>query len=558
MPIRYDSVLLAALAGELAGKYTGGLLRWIVFDQSAMTVRLATAERGSILFALGPEAGAIVSDPATGPAPARRHVRLWQDLEIGTIETPFDSRMLVLRLRPRTEEARARHLVVELQTNGWNGLIVGEGSGRIEELLRPRDTGGRQLRRGAEYVPLRQDRLWADDPPAFDVWVDGIADLDSDGRRADALGRIAFLSTINVDWVLGTGDDPQPPEASYRRYMELRSADELGAWLLARRLGPQPYPRSLGEASARACPSILDAMAASRTSAPDPSNTPTSVEEAPEAAELRRLLDRARVRHRKRAEALARELESTGDSSELRSAAQLVLARKETLRRGLSEVVLTGFDGVEIKVALDPLLDPVENANRMFDEARRRERARTRIPALVEQALADTRKFDQALESLDEDGPSAELWTLIGGRRGTAARPGQSDRASLPFRTLRSTSGLEIRVGRGARANDDLTLRHSSPEDIWLHARQSPGAHVILRWGRRDQNPPHSDLVEAAMVAALNSDARHSGVVAVDWTRRKYVRKPRKAAPGAVIPERVKTLFVEPDAELVSRLSGST
>jgi len=78
---------------------------------------------------------------------------------------------------------------------------------------------------------------------------------------------------------------------------------------------------------------------------------------------------------------------------------------------------------------------------------------------------------------------------------------------------------------------------------------------VILRWERRDQNPPLPDLTEAAVLAALHSEARHSSVVAVDWTRRKYVRKPRKAAAGSVIPERVSTLFVEPDTAVRERLS---
>jgi len=67
--------------------------------------------------------------------------------------------------------------------------------------------------------------------------------------------------------------------------------------------------------------------------------------------------------------------------------------------------------------------------------------------------------------------------------------------------------------------------------------------------------PPRRDLVEAAVLAALNSRARTSATVPVDWTRRKHVRKPRKAAPGAVIPDQVATVFVEPDPDLPARLA---
>jgi predicted ribosome quality control (RQC) complex YloA/Tae2 family protein len=112
---------------------------------------------------------------------------------------------------------------------------------------------------------------------------------------------------------------------------------------------------------------------------------------------------------------------------------------------------------------------------------------------------------------------------------------------------------LEIRVGRGAHRNDDLTFHHSLPDDVWLHARHASGAHVVLRWSRKEK-PPARDLEEAAILAALHSRARGSGTVPVDWTRRKHVRKPRKAPAGTVILDRVKTLFVEPDPELPDRL----
>ena len=87
-------------------------------------------------------------------------------------------------------------------------------------------------------------------------------------------------------------------------------------------------------------------------------------------------------------------------------------------------------------------------------------------------------------------------------------------------------------------------------------ALAAKGAHVVLVWGRRDQNPAESDLRDAAGLAALHSRARTSATVPVDWTRRKYVRKPRKSPPGQVLVERAKTVFVEPDAALEERLRG--
>jgi predicted ribosome quality control (RQC) complex YloA/Tae2 family protein len=127
---------------------------------------------------------------------------------------------------------------------------------------------------------------------------------------------------------------------------------------------------------------------------------------------------------------------------------------------------------------------------------------------------------------------------------------------ALPYRVFRSSGGLEIRVGRGARHNDELTFRHSAPGDVWLHARHVGGAHVILRWPGPG-NPPARDLAEAATLAALHSKARTSGSVPVDWTLRKYVRKPRKAPPGRVAADRVATLFVRPEPALLETLAAS-
>jgi predicted ribosome quality control (RQC) complex YloA/Tae2 family protein len=138
-------------------------------------------------------------------------------------------------------------------------------------------------------------------------------------------------------------------------------------------------------------------------------------------------------------------------------------------------------------------------------------------------------------------------------------RPERTPRASpaaaerLPYRVYRTSGGLEVRVGKTSRDNDRLTFHHASPGDVWLHARSVPGSHVVLRWSAPEA-PPARDLEEAAVLAALHSRARTSGTVAVDWTRRKHVRKPRGAPPGRVGLLHARTLLVAPDPEVEARL----
>ena len=104
-------------------------------------------------------------------------------------------------------------------------------------------------------------------------------------------------------------------------------------------------------------------------------------------------------------------------------------------------------------------------------------------------------------------------------------------------------------VGRNNRENELLT-KTASPDDIWLHARDMGGSHVILKRGNKKEMPSKWTCYEAARVAAYFSKGRGSTTVPVDYTERRYVRKMKDAGPGKVIFTHEKTLFVEPKLEL--------
>jgi len=106
--------------------------------------------------------------------------------------------------------------------------------------------------------------------------------------------------------------------------------------------------------------------------------------------------------------------------------------------------------------------------------------------------------------------------------------------------------GWEILHGETSQANDHLTQRVARPNDVWLHARQITGAHVIIRTAGQKGVVPRPVLMQAALIAARNSDAKHSSLVPVDYTFRKHVRKPRGAAPGLVTYRNEKTIDVNP------------
>lgn len=189
-------------------------------------------------------------------------------------------------------------------------------------------------------------------------------------------------------------------------------------------------------------------------------------------------------------------------------------------------------DGSDARVEHAEGESAVELAERLYDQVRSMERALASLPARI-----------AAFARAPANAPPAT----------TQLERQASARTARPFRTYRSSGGLEIWVGRGAASNDMLTFHEASPRDVWLHARDTAGAHVVLRWSR-EEAPPSRDLEEAAVLAAWHSKSRGSGLVPVDWTRRKYVRKAKGGAPGQVLVQRAETVFVAPDERVERRL----
>ena len=106
--------------------------------------------------------------------------------------------------------------------------------------------------------------------------------------------------------------------------------------------------------------------------------------------------------------------------------------------------------------------------------------------------------------------------------------------------------GYEILIGESATANDFLTLRLASPNDLWLHVRASTSSHVVIKTRGKPDLIPKSVVDQAARLCAKHSSQKHSSLVPVDVTLKKYVRKPRGADPGSADYRNEKTLEVDP------------
>ncbi len=548
--IRYDSLLVRYLARELDERFRGVRISALRFDPERRDAALVFEESEAIVWRLHPTDGTV----RAGPAPALPvEVPLPRRATIRSVSAAPDERWIAIDLAtPRPRPDRTARIVVELMGNQWN-IVALEPSGRILAVLWPRSAGGRRLVVGAVYeAPAASARRGVDQPLSLEEWRALLGGVTSEDRVRTLVGAVAYMSPINAEAILGDAahaNDGDALAAAHLRYLEIASLPEPAPCLLATDRGAQPYPLPLPGMEPERFPSLLAAMDAATGTAAVPA-APTIGRE--QLDRLRGQIERLERRRRR----LTAELEGAeAEAVTLRRQGDLLLSQLHLARKGMAKVEVSDFKGGTLEIELDPALSPYDNAQRLYDAAKKRERAAARLPALIEEARAERDRLAELLGRAEAGSATPEEVDAVLGppvvaraeRRGAA-------QVVLPYRRYRTSGGLEVRVGRGREANDDLTFRHSSPNDIWLHARDVAGAHVVLRWNDPDTNPPARDLTEAAVLAALQSKARTSGTVAVDWTRRKYVRKPRKSPPGVVVPERTKTLFVEPDPAVEERL----
>jgi predicted ribosome quality control (RQC) complex YloA/Tae2 family protein len=273
---------------------------------------------------------------------------------------------------------------------------------------------------------------------------------------------------------------------------------------------------------------------------------------------VRPLLDAIATRRSvvtRRRNALARSQEAAGDPDALRHIGQTILAHAHIIRP-LQELLIA--DGLEIK--LDPRQTASENAQRYFRDYKRARDANRRVPLLVAQAdreLAHLDEMDTLVRIADDPGRIRALRDELRGagilrdrelrpprsaRRGKFA-PKQADDGPRPI-TVPLPDGFVAFVGTSAKANEHITFDVAGQDDLWLHARQRPGSHVIVRTA--GQRVPDRVLQRAAELAAFYSQGRTDSRVAVDWTPRKYVRRIRGGPPGLVSYINEQTVDVPP------------
>ncbi len=267
--------------------------------------------------------------------------------------------------------------------------------------------------------------------------------------------------------------------------------------------------------------------------------------------DLTKLLSNAATRLIKKIYIQNDELKSCADREHLRICGDLIQVNLHKIERGASECEVENFydeNLSKIRIKLDPSVSPSANAQKYYKSYQKAKNAEQVLRIQIEQAEAEldyvssvsdslsraesVRELDEIREELTEEG-----YIKTRGKKQKGDKP-------LPPLEFTSESGFKILVGRNNKQNDRLTLKQADKNDIWFHVKDIPGSHTIIV--SNGSTPDEGTILYAAQLAAYHSKAREAGKVPVDYTKVRYVSKPKGAKPGMVIYVNQQTLYVTP------------
>lgn len=230
------------------------------------------------------------------------------------------------------------------------------------------------------------------------------------------------------------------------------------------------------------------------------------------------------------------------------------------IEKGMDSVEVANFYDPEYKniiIHLNKNLTPSENAQKYFKKYNKMKTAKKEITHQIELNLDEINYLENIMlsiencDNLDELLDIREELTKEGYLKGKIKNKKDTKLTTKPHEFI-SSDGFKILVGKNNKQNDHLTLKVADNNDIWLHTKNIPGSHVIVKTDGKSISD--ETIYEAAMLAAFFSKSKMSSQVPVDYTKRKNIKKPNKAKPGMVIYETNSTIYVTPTEELVAKL----
>ncbi|KJS17599.1 MAG: fibronectin-binding protein [Peptococcaceae bacterium BRH_c4b] len=587
----YDGLVLAAVKNELTQLLTGGRIEKIYQPaREEIHMIIHRQQQGRLRLLLNASAGLarvhLTSGTRENPAAAplfcmvlRKHL---EGGRINSIDQQGLERILVITVDARDELGRpsSKKLVCEIMGRHSNIILLDSENTILDGIRRYTHAVSRhrEVLPGRPYIaPPPQNKLnplELDEEEFFRVLLSrplnkNITDIiqkDFEGLSPLMAGEIVYRSGLSLNTPLELCGEYELRTVwlNLRKIMKDTGAGQFRPTLV---LDPKKLPLEFAAFELTRFTGF-ETLPGGMNSLVDHYYCRKQEEEILER-EKQSLLATVRKEMSRLGKKLALQLESideAGEREQFRIAGDLITANIYRINKGDREAVLEDFYQPEcpaVAIALDPRLSPSENAQQYF---KKYNKAKSTLAAARYQAGLSASELhyfsgvENAIIMAETTGETAQIRQELASQDYLKLPPPprgkKSKERDIPHPLVFvSSSGITILVGKNNRQNDHLTMKMARDDDIWLHTKDIPGSHVIIR--ASGQEPEETTLTEAASLAAYFSKARESGRVPVDYTLRKYVSKPGGAKPGYVIYTNQKTLFVDPRQDLAESLRQS-
>lgn len=250
-------------------------------------------------------------------------------------------------------------------------------------------------------------------------------------------------------------------------------------------------------------------------------------------------------------------IKKSEEAETLKLSGELITANIFQIPHNETTVELVNYydpEAKKVSIQMNSRLTPAENAQAYFKRYTKSRHGRRLAAQYLEESKNELAYLDSVVISIEQAEENSELAEI----KSELIKEGYIKPEKIPTNRKKANvstepsphvidlqNGLKILIGRNNRQNDYVTMKMAGPEDLWLHVKDIPGSHVLIKASKRGEFPPQT-IQKAAEIAAYYSKARNSSKVSVDYTLRKHVRKPKGAKPGMVIYDSQKTILVEP------------
>jgi predicted ribosome quality control (RQC) complex YloA/Tae2 family protein len=571
MPL--DAIYLSALTKELKDKIEGGKIDKVQQPERDMLLISLRSKGENLRLLLSGGAGnarvhltkSSFENPAEPPMFCmllRKHLI---GARINAVYQPDYERMLILELEGHDEMgfASSKKLIIEMIGRSSNVILV-DSDGRIIDCMRRMDFGGDATRRmlpGMIYrLPPKQDK-----PPLMETDFAQREEMIENADRQQAVDK----------WLLNSFSGLSPlvcRELSYRcndsfdtlpeqldAFVDSVKEENLTPYILHENgkakdfsfMRISQYGDAMSCASEDSFSALLDSFYSQRDKAE---------QQRRRSHQLFKTVRTIRDRLERKLAGQSEELRRTEDRDQVRKNAELVTANIYRMKKGDRVLECQDYydpEGGTVRIELDPLKTPQQNAAMLYKEYNKLKTARTHLTKLIEEGQSQLDYLNSVLELLSLSETEKDISDIrrelvaTGYIRSSGSSKADRSRAQAPWHFV-TDDGFEVLAGRSNVQNDELTTKIGRRTDYWFHTQKVHGSHVILRC--EGSEPTDLAISQAAAIAVFYSQGRDGGKTAVDYTMLKFVRKPSGALPGKVIYTDYKTIITEADEGLVNRL----